>query len=193
MLFFDDILWWEDLQHGSDARPGSKRAAFLDRDGTIIEDMRYGGSPEMVRPVPGARTALEMLRDAGFLLFLVTNQSGAARGFISRENLLATHRELERRLGMRFDGIEFCPHMPGERCGCRKPAPGMIKRILLRWPDIELSSSVTIGDNPRDILAGKAMGTKTVLIAERAPDGLEPDLVTPSILEAARWTVKNLA
>lgn len=69
----------------------------------------------------------------------------------------------------------------------------MIKRILLRWPDIELSSSVTIGDNPRDILAGKAMGTKTVLIAERAPDGLEPDLVTPSILEAARWTVKNLA
>ncbi len=166
------------------------RAAFLDRDGTIIEDMHYGGSPEMVRPIRGAKEALETLKEAGFLLFVVTNQSGAARGFISRENLMATHREMERRLGIRFNGLEFCPHVPGERCGCRKPAPGMIKRILLKWPDIDLSRSVTIGDNPRDVLAGKAMGTRTALIANAAPDGLGPDIVTTSILKAARWAVK---
>lgn len=165
------------------------RAAFLDRDGTIIEDMHYGSSPEMVRPLPGAGEALEILKDAGFLLFLVTNQSGAGRGFVSRKNLLATNREIERRLGIRFNGMEFCPHMPGERCGCRKPAPGMIKRIILRWPEIDLSRSVTVGDNPRDVLAGKAMGTRTVLIASQAPNGLEPNLVTTSILEAARWAV----
>lgn len=168
------------------------KAAFLDRDGTIIEDMHYGGSPEMVRPVPGAREALEILRNAGFLLFVVTNQSGAARGFISRENLMATHREMERRLGIRFNGLEFCPHVPGERCSCRKPAPGMIKRITFRWPEIDLARSVTIGDNQRDVLAGKIMGTKTVLIAEEAPDGLGPDLVTTSILEAARWSIEKL-
>ncbi len=168
------------------------KAAFLDRDGTIIQDMHYGGSPEMVRPVPGAGEALEMLRKAGFLLFVVTNQSGAARGFVSRENLMATHREMERRLRLRFNGLEFCPHAPGEHCPCRKPAPGMIKRITLMWPEIELSRSVTIGDNQRDVLAGKAMGTKTVLIADRAPDGLEPDLIATSILEAARWAVENL-
>ncbi|MGB9589260.1 MAG: D-glycero-alpha-D-manno-heptose-1,7-bisphosphate 7-phosphatase [candidate division WOR-3 bacterium] len=180
----------------SETRPKARgcgiRAAFLDRDGTIIEDMHYGGSPEMVRPVHGAREALELLRGAGFLLFVVTNQSGAARGFISRNNLLATHREMERRLGMRFNGLEFCPHVPGERCGCRKPSPGMIKRITLMWPEIDLARSVTIGDNQRDVVAGKAMGTRTVLIAERAPDGLEPDLVTPSIVEAAEWAVENL-
>lgn len=168
------------------------KAAFLDRDGTIIEDMHYGGSPEMVRPVPGAREALEILRGAGFLLFVVTNQSGAARGFVSRENLMATHREMERRLGIRFNGIEFCPHVPGERCPCRKPAPGLIKRITLRWPEIDLARSVTIGDNQRDVLAGKAMGTRTVLIADRAPDGPEPDLTAASIVEAAEWAVENL-
>jgi len=192
MLIFDDIFWLEEAQRESDPKPAPKRAAFLDRDGTIIADMRYGGSPEMVRPLPGARMALEMLRDAGFLLFLVTNQSGAARGFVSRENLLATHRDLERRLGLHFNGLEFCPHVPGERCGCRKPAPGMIKRILLKWPDIDPRLSVTIGDNPRDVLAGKAAGTRTVLIAERAPEGLEPDFVAPNILEAAVWACKNL-
>ena len=165
------------------------RAAFLDRDGTVIQDMHYGSSPEMVRPLPGASQALEILREAGFLLFLVTNQSGAGRGFVSRENLLAMNREMERRLGIRFNGVEFCPHMPGERCGCRKPAPGMIKKIILRWPEIDLSRSVTIGDNPRDVLAGKAMGTRTVLIAGQAPDDLEPDLVTTSILMAAKWAI----
>ncbi|MEO0140786.1 MAG: HAD family hydrolase [candidate division WOR-3 bacterium] len=168
------------------------RAAFLDRDGTIIEDMHYGASPEFVRPIPGAGQALELLRDAGFLIFLVTNQSGAARGFISRQNLMATNRETERRLGIRFHGIEFCPHMPGERCPCRKPLPGMMNRIIRRWPEIDPSRSVTIGDNPRDILAGKASGTRTVLLANEAPEGLEPDLVTPSIIEAAIWAIENL-
>lgn len=165
------------------------RAAFIDRDDTIIKDMRYGGSPEMVRLLPGVAEALELLRDAGFLLFVVTNQSGAARGYLSLERLLDTNREIERRLGMRFHGMEFCPHMPGERCGCKKPAPGMIKRILTRWPDIDPARSVTVGDNPRDVLAGKAMGTKTALIASRAPDGLEPDIMAPNLLEVARWAV----
>ena len=165
------------------------RAAFLDRDGTVIDDMHYGSSPELVRPLPGAGEALWMLREAGFGVFVVTNQSGAARGFLSRERLHEINREMERRLGFRFTAIEFCPHRPGEQCPCRKPLVGMVSRILRRWPNIDLARSITVGDKPSDVLLGKNLGTRTALLGQDDPRGSEPDLVAPDLLEVARWAI----
>jgi len=163
------------------------KAAFLDRDGTVIQDMHYCSTPEAVRVLPNAVLGLKMLKDAGFALFIITNQSGTARGYLSLERLAAVNRRMEQRLGLRFRQIAFCPHHPGERCGCRKPKPGMILSLMRRWPEIDPARSITVGDKITDVIAGIRAGTKTALIGENKSADPQPDLVAKDLLEVALW------
>jgi histidinol-phosphate phosphatase family protein len=135
---------------------------LFDRDGTLIEDVPYNGEPSEVRPVRGAYAALSRLRAAGVALGIVSNQSGIGLGKITADQVAAVHARVVELLGP-FDTIEFCPHAPGEGCGCRKPAPGLINRAAANL-GLRPHDCVVIGDIGADIEAARAAGASAVLV-----------------------------
>ncbi|MGQ5265292.1 HAD-IIIA family hydrolase, partial [Micromonospora sp. ZYX-F-536] len=137
-------------------------AVLLDRDGTLIEDVPFNGDPEKVRPVPGARVALDRLRAAGLRLAVVTNQSGLARGYFTGEQMRAVHARVEELLGG-FDAWLICPHDDADGCGCRKPAPGLV-HAAARELGTSASRCVVVGDIGRDVAAALAAGAAGVLV-----------------------------
>ncbi|MER7417565.1 HAD-IIIA family hydrolase [Micromonospora peucetia] len=137
-------------------------AVLLDRDGTLIEDVPYNGDPEKVRPVPGARAALDRLRAAGLRLAVVTNQSGLARGLFTEERMRAVHARVEQLLG-RFDAWLVCPHDDGDGCGCRKPAPGLVHAAARKLGTVP-ARCVLVGDIGRDMTAALAAGATGILV-----------------------------
>ncbi len=137
-----------------------RKAVFLDRDNTLIEDVPYLSDPSGVRILTGAAEALCEFRNAGFMLVLVTNQSGIGRGMYSDEDMHAVNdrmRELFADEGVSFDGVYYCPHAPEQPCACRKPLPGMLFEAASEL-GIDLSASVMIGDKLSDVEAGAAAG-----------------------------------
>lgn len=147
----------------------SRRAIFLDRDGTLIENLDYLSDPAGVRVLPGVPDALVRLREAGYLLVIATNQSGIGRGFLSREEYEAVNRATLAALGVGFDGIYVCPHAPEENCSCRKPAPGLLLRAAAEL-DVELSGSYMIGDRESDVGAGLNAGCRAILLSSTPPE-----------------------
>lgn len=151
---------------GGQRSPG-RRAAFVDRDGVLNADHGYVHRIEDFVVIPGALAALRALHEQGFLLVLITNQSGIARGLYSEEDyrrLMDSVQEIAHAAGFGFDAIEYCPHLPDaplERfrleCECRKPRPGMILRAAAALA-IDLPGSILIGDRESDIAAGRAAG-----------------------------------
>ena len=151
----------------------ARRAVFLDRDGTIVRDVDYLTEAGQLQILPGVPEALRLLREAGFLLLVVTNQSAVARGWLSEETLAAIHAELNDRLapeGARIDAFYHCPHLPGgtvpayaRECACRKPEPGLIERAAREW-QVDLARSYVVGDSERDTEAGRRAGCATLLI-----------------------------
>lgn len=144
-----------------------QRAIFLDRDGTVIHDAGYPSDPCDVEPMPGAADALCLLHEAGFLLVLVSNQSGIGRGYITPEEAAAVHEEVIRQFeqeGVTFDGSYYCPHAPTAECTCRKPAPGMLLEAA-RDLNIDLARSVMVGDKESDIEAARRAGCAAVLFS----------------------------
>lgn len=149
-------------------------AVFFDRDGVINADLGYVGDASRFALLPGAAEGLRAAAGAGALCFLVTNQSGVARGFYTEEDVRALHAhmaEMLARNGARFDDIRHCPHLPEAplaayrlNCACRKPKPGMILDLMARWP-VDPARSVLIGDKPSDIAAARAAGIRGVLYA----------------------------
>lgn len=148
-----------------------KSAVFIDRDGTLNEECGYLYRPEECRFIPRAIEAVAQLNAAGYLVIVVTNQSGIARGFYSVADLERLHDFMARQLnegGARVDGWYYCPHHPDfqaypENCSCRKPMPGMLLRAAAEM-DIDLASSWIIGDKSADIAAGRAAGCKPILV-----------------------------
>jgi D-glycero-D-manno-heptose 1,7-bisphosphate phosphatase len=139
-------------------------AVFLDRDGTLMEEVNYCRDPAQVRVFEGVPSALRELRRAGFLLILITNQSGIGRGLFSTSDFEAVQTEFLRQLGLDLiDGMYFAPEVPGEPSTRRKPAPGMLLEAAAEH-HIDLSASWTIGDKSSDIEAGRAAGTRTILV-----------------------------
>ena len=150
-------------------------AAFLDRDGTIIEDRGYIADPDDVRLIPGAADAIRRLSRAGYLVVVISNQSGIARGYFDEAALSAVHQRLESELeaeGACLDGAYYCPYLDGPEAveeayriesELRKPRPGMLLQAA-RELNIDLSRSWMIGDSPRDVEAGQAAGCRTILI-----------------------------
>lgn len=148
--------------------PRRHRAVFLDRDGTIIEDMAYLRDPAKVRLLPGAAEAITRLNQRGFLAIVVTNQSGIARGLLSHNDYQMTERRLDELLGpagARLDAHYFCPHLPELTgpCDCRKPGVLLYRQAAEQF-DIDLHESWWVGDRIRDLLPAEAFGGHGVLV-----------------------------
>ena len=145
-----------------------RAAVFLDRDGTLIDDVGYLSDPEDVRLVPGAADALRALRGDGLALVVVSNQSGIGRGLTTQEEADAVHRrfleELER-TDAGIDAAYYCPHTPEDGCLCRKPLPGLILDAA-RELELDLERSTMVGNSDVDVAAGEAAGTRTILLGE---------------------------
>lgn len=145
----------------------SRKAVFLDRDGTIIEDTHYPKDPALVKFCDHAVEGLLGMKRRGFLLFSLSNQSGVGRGLITKVQFEAVHQRFVDLLthdGVLFDGFEYCLHAPEENCVCRKPKTGMVDTIMARFPDIDLKESIVIGDREADIRLGNTIGVYTCLV-----------------------------
>ena len=143
-----------------------KRFVLIDRDGTLNVEKQYLADPDQLELIPGSGEALRRLQDAGFGICLVTNQSAISRGYFDVAQLDRLHQRLENmvaRFGVRFDGIYYCPHAPADKCDCRKPLPGMIRRAMGEHR-FDPEHAWVIGDKEVDIELGLAVGARTVLV-----------------------------
>lgn len=148
-------------------------AVFLDKDGTLIDDVPFNVDPQRIRLAPGATFALRRLARAGYALIVVSNQAGVARGHFAEQALAGVEQrlhELLAEIGVRLTGFYYCPHDPkgamapyAVACTCRKPAPGLLLRAAAAH-DLDLARSWFIGDILDDVEAGNRAGCRTVLI-----------------------------
>ena len=176
-----------------------KRAVFLDRDGTIIEESGYLDRLERLVFFPFSIDAVRALNDGGFTVVIVTNQAGIARGIVDEVFVGEAHRHIAERMqagGARIDGVYYCPHYPEgtvaqyrQRCDCRKPQPGLLRRAA-RDLDLDLGRSFIVGDRWHDLAAGQAVGARGLLVRT----GLgRVDEATPAKLPADALVVDDLA
>lgn len=167
----------------SDAQPA--RAAFFDRDGVLIVDTGYASDPEAIRWIDGAKAALARLSALGFRLFVVTNQSGVARGLFDETAVRQIHAAMQAALpdGVGFADLAYCPHHPDGQvarhaiaCDCRKPASGMIERLITRH-HLDRAGSFLIGDRQSDIEAATRAGVPGYLFAGGDLDAFVADVL----------------
>ncbi|MBZ5580605.1 MAG: HAD family hydrolase [Acidobacteriia bacterium] len=169
------------------------RAVFLDRDGTLMEEVHYCGDPADVRVFPGVPQALRKLREAGFRLFVITNQSGIGRGLITEAQYRAVQDELLRQIGPGIiDASYFCPDRPGEGSTRRKPQPGMVLEAAAEH-GVDLAASYFVGDKSADIECGHRAGTRTILALTGygAEQRCAPDYTAPDFPAAAEWILRE--
>jgi D-glycero-D-manno-heptose 1,7-bisphosphate phosphatase len=183
-----------------------RRAIFMDRDGTLCDEVGYVNHIDRVRLLPRSAAAVRKANDAGYQTVVVTNQAGVARGYFSESLVDLVHDRIRGMLaesGARLDGIYYCPHHPEvgapayrKACDCRKPRPG----LLLRARDemgIDLPSSYMIGDSVRDIEAGRSVSATTILVLTGYGRGeleyqshawpARPDHVAEDLMDAVDW------
>jgi D-glycero-D-manno-heptose 1,7-bisphosphate phosphatase len=187
----------------------SRRAVFLDRDGTINEDVGYPSRVDQIRIYPYAFEALARIKAAGFLTVVVTNQSGIGRGYLTETDLAEIHRHMAAAFlaqGVSIDAFYYCPHHEAaisasyrKTCTCRKPETGLALRAAADL-GIDLARSYMIGDKVEDILFGRAMGATPVLVRTgygRGSDtalrerGVRPAAVVYDLLQAADWIITH--
>ena len=166
-------------------------AVFFDRDGVINADLGYVGDASRFLFLPEAIAGVKVANDRGALAFLVTNQSGVARGYYTEQDVVRLHHHMTREMrrhGAHFDDIRVCPHLPDGviaayrlACPCRKPEPGMLLDIMRHWP-VERTGSVMIGDKRSDLEAAQAAGLTGMLYR----GGPLADLVTACLTRERR-------
>ena len=185
------------------------RAVFLDRDGTINRDVGYLNSPSQVELIDGSALAVKRLKDAGFLVVVISNQSGIARGLIEEEAVGRIHETLSGMLraeGADVDGFYYCPHHPEGvldrfrcKCSCRKPEPGLVLKASEDL-DIDLSRSYVVGDKVSDVQLAYKTGCVGVMVLtghgltelDAYPDkSARPHMVCRDLQEAAMWIINH--
>ena len=186
----------------------SRPAVFIDRDGTLTDEVGYVNHPSRLRLLPRSAQAIRRLNEAGVPAVVVTNQAGIARGYFSEEVLTAVNETLVTQLrhaGARLDGIFVCPHHPSEgappyraHCECRKPRPGLLRRAAAEL-GLDLARSTMIGDKPSDLVPGREVGAATVLVLtgygrgeweyRRSHFEVKPDHVADDLLDAVEWAL----
>jgi D-glycero-D-manno-heptose 1,7-bisphosphate phosphatase len=166
-----------------------QKAVFLDRDGTLIEEVNFLHRIEDLRFFSYTGEAVRRLKENGFLVIVVTNQSGIGRELFDEAAMHSIHDEIQKEVGGLIDAFYFCPHLPTAGCRCRKPSTGMIESALEKF-DIDLAGSWFIGDKALDVETGLRAGTKTALVltgyGQKTADQLngQPDIVAENLLEA---------
>ncbi len=185
-------------------------AVFLDRDGTINEQMGYINHTCRFHLLPRAAEAIKRLNDAGIPVVVISNQSGLARGYFPEELLLAVHEKMSRLLAeheAHVDGIYYCPHHPEakkeefrEACSCRKPKPGLILQAAEEM-DLAPEQSFVVGDRWSDIKTAANCGAKSILVRTGYGRGdeqyigphqeIQPDYKAEDLLEAVQWILKK--
>jgi len=178
------------------------KAVFIDRDGTINIDGPYLDDPDKFKMYPNVGKGVKKLKDQGFKIIVITNQSGIARGYFTEEVLSKIHERMSmefNEFGVELDGIYYCPHHPDNACGCRKPKTGLFENAIEKH-DIDVDRSYMIGDKILDICAGQKIGVKTVLIpeahnrtkilSEKNEWECCPDYIADDFMEAAKWIIK---
>jgi histidinol-phosphate phosphatase family protein len=164
------------------------KAVFVDRDGTMAIDAHYCSRPEDFQLYPNTTKGLKLLKQHGYKLIVITNQSGIGRGIFTEETLKVIHDKMNKDLaedGVCVDGIYYCPHHPDENCDCRKPKPKMVMKAV-RDHDIDLGQSFVIGDLQMDIDLGKNIGCPVIWIDNAAFTYNDPpDAIASDLLEAA--------
>jgi histidinol-phosphate phosphatase family protein len=170
---------------------GAHPCAFLDRDGTVIAEKHYLCDPAGVELLPGAAAGLRHLRELGYRLVLVTNQSGIGRGYFTQADVDAVHARLGTLLAaeaVSLDGIYVCPHRPEDHCACRKPATGLVERACADL-DLDPAASVVIGDKACDIDLGHRCRMTTILVRTGygATETCQAHAVAANLTAAAAW------
>lgn len=184
---------------------------FLDRDGTMNEEVNYLYKPEDLRILPGVAEAIGLLRSAGYRIVVVTNQAGVARGYYTCQDVETLHQYLNEQLkneGAWVDHFFYCPHHPvhglgiyQKECDCRKPGTGMLA-MAEQYYEIDRSRSYMIGDKLLDVEAGNRYGVKGILVGtgygadlheSGTKDGKEPiyDFYAETLMDAARYIVER--
>jgi histidinol-phosphate phosphatase family protein len=160
---------------GAPVRPRPRRrAVFVDRDGTLMPDFHYLADPDATELARGVGDALRLLRQHGYLVICVTNQSGIGRGLFTAETVHQIHRRLNEKLRAyraSVDAFYFCPHLPEDHCDCRKPGTKLFHQAAEDW-GIDFPPSALVGDRSADIEAGTTLGLFTVLVPEVAHTAL---------------------
>lgn len=160
-------------------------AVLFDRDGTLVEDVPYNGDPDRVRPVPGARAALDRLRRRGIPIGVVTNQSGIARGLLSDLQVRLVNRRIEELVGP-IAVWAVCPHGPADGCECRKPRPGLVLQAAAHL-GVPPGRCVVVGDIGADVEAARAAGAASILVptpVTRPEEVAAAPLVAPDLAAA---------
>ena len=164
-------------------------AAFIDRDGTLIEEVNFLSRVDDLRIFPYTAEAIRRLKDTGFLIIVVTNQSGIGRQIYSEADMRSIHDEIQHQLGNAIDGFYFCPHLPDAGCQCRKPNLGMIRSAGNDFA-LDMNGSWMIGDKRLDVETGFNAGIGTAMV--RTGYGRvhsvqlvrEPDIIADDLLQA---------
>ena len=172
----------------------------LDRDGTLIVEGGYMKHPRQVRLLPGVPDALRRLKEAGYNVVVLTNQSGVGRGLITQAQMRRVldrfKSELERR-GIRLDGYQWCVHHPDADCDCRKPKLGMLKKAAKKL-GCSWRGAISVGDRPSDVQVGQNAGGRGILVLTgygkrwaKRKDTAQPNHVAPNFSKAVDWILEK--
>jgi D-glycero-D-manno-heptose 1,7-bisphosphate phosphatase len=173
-----------------------QKTAFIDRDGTLIEEVNFLSRLEDLRFFPYTDEAIKLLKEDGFRVIVVTNQSGIGREIYSEAAMNLIHEKIQEDLTEKLDRFYFCPHLPTDGCACRKPNLGMIEAACADYA-IDLENSWMIGDKALDVELGFNAGIKTALVLtgygkkhlELLPK--KPDIVAENLIEAVKMITEN--
>jgi D-glycero-D-manno-heptose 1,7-bisphosphate phosphatase len=172
-----------------------KPAVFFDRDGTLMREVGYCSNPADVEILPGAPDSVRRLRDAGYAIIVVTNQSGIGRGYYTDADYQAVHAEFLRRLGESVDATYYAPEHPDAEPSRRKPSPAMLLEAAAHH-GIGLAQSFMIGDREGDVTAGHRAGCRSILVLSGITERNTPtsaDFVADTVQEAVDWILSRNA